>query len=979
MNITAISIAWAFLQIALLCSIALSFAWSLRGRRPQLVTAILAGSCVASLLLALTALVPTFQWTLAIDEATSRELVPTKQTNLRAPNSIQTSQFGTSQIQSPADNLHANRTVQPTSNDSLTFAAIRTFVSQYLRHVDREVRGAEAWQKPVARARNFSALLFLWVGLGFMSMLWCSGWLYMRRVLRCSQPVLDLSVLNFVASRAREFGLKRTPLVRESNQIPIGATVGWRRVTVLLHTDWREWSPDERVAVISHELAHAARHDFAWVIISSWTRILLFFHPMVHAMIHRMRFEQELAADQLAAGKLGNAKAYGRALASLALRSQQSLATSNAKLGSMLAAGQICVTRRVIMLRQGSLKPISSRSRWSMLAVATIACTAIPLAGLRGTTQEPEVPKTSSNDTTKQKEDPEESKPKPLSKEFQLANPPVEFKGLMVYRPGRFRTGEFGPEAAWLQEWFAISALGKPMPDRAVVYGECTGQLKWSDEERKHGFFGLSAGFREGDSTSPGELSQLLNLFDPKNRKLRTVSKEMIDGRTISGVTNNSTADEPEKWLIDDEQGYFLGSHEQALEFARGQKFALAAIPVAFHDDTINAAFGMVYNNCDQWPSELESFFKDSPRAEEFQILGFKPASNIIKDLLQFGVFFDGCKTPACNVRAVLRDARSAQRFATQVTTLVELGKVAIDAWSTETKATTKEAATKEASSEVATEAATMEAAKSILETMKITVSDSQVLFQFDIFVSSLSQAGGPIAHSSAGWININARAKCESIGSVTVQPEMSFLSQPSLFGQTLNASEYLGKTVLLELEIQCNEEASSESGAFVLASRQEQPSVDAYAGRLPLQQGSPYVGHRVISAKSIAANGSSAWPESIQAEHRAQRNSLTSGAATRNLTIPFTVPKDSQHISFGCYSKNSEIRVSNVKFQVAEELVEQSLSTSGVTDATADIPYSVMVVPGFTIRNAPIELNFEQLERNSVETAARPTGNQTR
>jgi len=224
------------------------------------------------------------------------------------------------------------------------------------------------------------------------------------------------------------------------------------------------------------------------------------------------------------------------------------------------------------MLRQGSLKLISSRSRWSVLAVATIACTAIPLAGLRGTIQEPDVPKASSGDMPKEKESENnsagETKPKPLSKEFLAAYPPVEFKGSIVYRPGRFCAGGFGPEAAWLQERFAISALGKPMPGGVTIHGECIGDTPRADEERMHGGFGLSASFHEGDATVPGPLSKSA---DPLlGRKMRTVSTVELDGRKIAGFTHSSTFNEPEKWLIDDEHDYE------------------------------KAAFAMVYDDCDQ-------------------------------------------------------------------------------------------------------------------------------------------------------------------------------------------------------------------------------------------------------------------------------------------------------------------------------------------------------------------------------------------
>ena len=961
MNINLISIAWAFLQIALLCSLSLVVAWSLRCRRPQLVTALLSGTCIASLLLAMVSVVPKFQWTLAMDDAATttsatRDSRDGLDVHSHPPIAVasQDGNVSAARVQMEAEEVIA-------SAGAREFDALRTWISQSLRLVDREVRGAEAWQKPVSAVRNYSLLLLGLTGLSAMSLLWCSSWLYMQRILRRSQRVEDQSILTLVASQSLGFGLKRIPSVFESNLVSIGATVGWRHVTVLLHSDWREWSPEEQTAVISHELAHAARHDFAWVIISSWTRILLFFHPIVHLLIHRLRLEQELAADQLAAGKAGSAKAYGRALASLALRSQQSTRNSHVRFSSMLAAGQICVTRRVTMLRQGSLKPIPFRSRWSIWAVSAIACSAIPIAGLRGITEEP-IPKTKSvAESTTPSDSDEQSKPKPLSKEFLTAYPPIEFKGAMVYRPGRFRAGEFGPEAAWIQEWFAASMLGKPMPDRATVYGECKGILKWTDEERKHGAFYLQAGFHEGESTSPGQLTKMVDPLTGRSQNMRTVSMQELDGRTISAVTNSTTSDEPERWLIDDERGFFLGSHEQAVAFAHGQKFALDSIPENFREDYLNAAFGVVYDRCDQWHSKLEAHIKDSPREAEFQILGLQSQMAILKDLKQLGVFVDGCRTPACSIRALMRDEGSAKRLATQMATLVELGKVAVATMPSDLDKLEKQASS------------------SILNTMQIAAVRSEVQFQFDIFIPSL--ADGPMSEfrSTAGWANINSSAKCEAVGAVTVRPELSLWSTPGLFGQTLDASEYRGKTVLLELAMQCNEEAASQAGAFVWASCQEQPTLAAYSSRLPRQQGSPYVGHRVLAAKSTAANGSSAWSDAFNAKQRFEDIALLPDAPSRTLTVPFTVPNDAEHLSFGCYSKNSEIRISNLKFQVVDGVSNQTIATGFVKDATEDVPYNVLLVPGYTIRKSPVELNFEQSFPKSVEVAGRPAGNESR
>lgn len=949
MNFTAISIAWSFLQITILCSFSLTAAWLLRGRRPQIVTAMLAGACVASLVLAAIAIVPTCQWSLASQQVTRPEpksIVASEATiRLESPNrSSDEADVGTKEF----DETGARAAFATTGTSG--FERLQQFFSQYLQRVDDNVRDVEVWQRPIATARNVSLLLFIVTGLAAMTLVWCFSWLYMRKILQCSVPVEDEELLNLVSVLATSFGLKRKLDVRESSLVPIGATVGWRRVTVLLHRDWRTWSPEERTAVIAHELAHAIRHDFVWVIISSWTRNLLFFHPMVHALIHRMRLEQELAADQLAAGKVGNAKAYGRALASLAIRSQRSSGASSARLGSMLSAGQICITRRIIMLKQGSLVPIHTRSQWSKWAVAAIACTAVPLAGLRGTTQEPVVDKPVSESPLKE-DAAEASKPKPLSKEFLAAYPPLEFKGATVYRPGRFRSGEFGPEAAWINDYFSISMLGQPFPDKATLYGEGHNIISWNDEGREHGRSSFGLGFREAESTNPGQLTRFFHLpFEFANRQFRVAKTETFDGRTISGVTNSLTEDAPEKWLIDDELGYFLGTLDEAKQYIRGQRFALESIPENFREDFQNAAFGVVFSDCDTWPSRIETFFKGAPAKEKFQVFGWQPTVAMIKDVSQIGLFADGCKSPACSVCAVTKDARSAKRLANQIRTLVELGKVAL------------------ASISIETTAPEIQAAQSILDTLTIVENGAEVRVQFDIFVPSVSQELVKANSKMLGWIDVNSYLTAEANGTVSSNASDMVVAFPSLVGQTLDAAAYRGKTAELELDIQCKEDEANRAGAFIWTSKKEKTAKLTLAGRTPRQQDSPFTGHRVLDAKTSAANGTSAFSESLDMARHDGKALLPEDAPFRTLKVQVTVPAEAEHLSFGFYSKNSQVRVRNVKLHTME--MNKSSKQIGI-DATADVPYNILVMPGYKIGSEPTNLNFESSASETVRQAA--------
>ncbi len=994
MNVELVSIVWACLQIGGLCTVSLSIAWLLRGRRPQLVSAMLAGTCLATLLLALVALVPHCQWTFVTAElgktnTTTQDANPTTWSpadpasggDAPAAHSEQSTASNRANSTNSADSIATEHNAGSQPGSLITFQSLRNLLSRALERVDLEVRLAEEWQQPLAAARNYGIGFFLLVGLSAMSLLWCSSWLYVRRVLKSSQPLDDTNILSLVASHARAFGLRRTPVVRESHQVPIGATVGWYRVTVLLHADWRDWTDQEKSAVIAHELAHAARHDFAWVVIASWTRILLFFHPLVHLLIHRWRMEQELAADQLAAGKVGNAKAYGRALASLALRNQLSLGTSNSHMGSMLAAGQICVTRRVLMLKQGSLQPVQSRSRWSLAIVIAIACSAGPIAGLRGTAQEPSraavaataTPPTQVNTATEaangaesvattgptSEEGDEAAIPttfKPLSKEFLEAYPPLVFKGSLVYRPGRLRAGEFGAEVAWVQELLTVAMLGRPMPDDAVVHGDCPFTLRWRDEARQHGSVDIAASFREGESTIAGQLGNL-SRFHGMFRSMRAVTNQQYGGRTISGVTYSATDDQPEQWLVDDDAGYFLGSLEDAKKFIQGQRFAVDAIPESFRDDYLNSAFAIVFTDCEQWHAKIATYTMGSTKEATFQVV-----MQLIKDAKQIGLFVDGCQSPACTIRAEMLDESAAKRLADQSKALVEMAKLAI----LSTPPTNDESAME------------FELVRSFWETLSITTHRTEVHFQFDVFAPSMDN-GSIFAEFSSivGWQNINGSLTLHEsdIPYVEITPIGSAPTFPSLFSQTLDARNYRGKTVSMEMELQCHEESLGETGVFAWASRHEAVDPEIADGSKPLRSHSPYAGHRMLAARTSACDGVSTFRSSQEPQYREAR---TPGTQWRKMAVQMVVPDDAEHLSFGCYSERDVIRMRNADLRIItpnnspSSTTEHSHDALG-HDALANMPYNVLIVPGQEIRSEPLNLRLTDEPAESIRQATQP------
>jgi hypothetical protein len=92
-------------------------------------------------------------------------------------------------------------------------------------------------------------------------------------------------------------------------------------------------------SLLIHELAHIRRHDYLVNILQSVIETLLFYHPAVWWVSHRIRVEREHCCDDVAVTVMGNPVVYAKALATLeTLRSQPqfALAASDGKLLSRI-------------------------------------------------------------------------------------------------------------------------------------------------------------------------------------------------------------------------------------------------------------------------------------------------------------------------------------------------------------------------------------------------------------------------------------------------------------------------------------------------------------------------------------------------------------------------------------------------------------------------------------------------------------------
>jgi beta-lactamase regulating signal transducer with metallopeptidase domain len=227
-----------------------------------------------------------------------------------------------------------------------------------------------------------AGILGFGVVLGLLQL--AGGLLSVRAYRRASQALDDAELLELMDCLRAELSLTRSVALRQSDNLATAATIGWTRPVILLPPTWREWTQDQRRAVLAHELAHVARGDYSACVLAQLCVALHFYHPMIHWLAARLRLEQELAADATAALLVGGRKLYLQSLAELALH------TTERPLGwpaHTFLPTQGTFLRRIEMLRD-SKHAFSSTSRRGIVhrwaAVGLLVVGAAVIAGLRG-------------------------------------------------------------------------------------------------------------------------------------------------------------------------------------------------------------------------------------------------------------------------------------------------------------------------------------------------------------------------------------------------------------------------------------------------------------------------------------------------------------------------------------------------------------------------------------------------------------------
>ncbi len=181
---------------------------------------------------------------------------------------------------------------------------------------------------------------------------------------------------------ARGFGIARAVRLRIVDGLVDGlaspVTAGWWKPVVLVPAPLVSGMPPQLLeALLAHELAHVRRCDYLVNLVQSVIETLLFYHPAVWWISHRIRVEREHIADDLAARRIGEPRRLALALSEL-----EKLQFSNNKLAMAANGGDLM--QRIKRLVRPDMQALNWKAAIPVLGLSAtllVGCAQTPVAG----------------------------------------------------------------------------------------------------------------------------------------------------------------------------------------------------------------------------------------------------------------------------------------------------------------------------------------------------------------------------------------------------------------------------------------------------------------------------------------------------------------------------------------------------------------------------------------------------------------------
>jgi beta-lactamase regulating signal transducer with metallopeptidase domain len=207
---------------------------------------------------------------------------------------------------------------------------------------------------------------------------------------RSARPVDDNRWLGLLRRLSTQYGIQRPVVLLESESTDVPVTWGIVYPVVLLPATAHQWDEDQRIAVLTHELAHVKRFDALSQLLAQVVLGLQWFNPVVWLAVRRMRLEREHACDDFVLVAAGaRASRYADDLLGFARRLNRPTAPAAAALA--MARRSELEGRLLAILDPAMKRTAIRRARVASLTMGVILL-AMPLAAFRPATRVVTIP-----------------------------------------------------------------------------------------------------------------------------------------------------------------------------------------------------------------------------------------------------------------------------------------------------------------------------------------------------------------------------------------------------------------------------------------------------------------------------------------------------------------------------------------------------------------------------------------------------------
>jgi beta-lactamase regulating signal transducer with metallopeptidase domain len=197
-------------------------------------------------------------------------------------------------------------------------------------------------------------------------------------VLKARAAVLvDAPWLTALARAQQRMGFKHGTALLTSHDLPSPISWGVVRPVILLNAEAAE-SHAEAEAIITHELAHVARLDWAKLLLSRVAVALLWFNPLVWLLAREAHQLREEAADDAVLATDIDETEYARLLVGVARHECRGILIG----AHGVAPARNSLARRVKRVLDGAVKRAPGGWRWGSAAAFFAAGMAVPVAAL---------------------------------------------------------------------------------------------------------------------------------------------------------------------------------------------------------------------------------------------------------------------------------------------------------------------------------------------------------------------------------------------------------------------------------------------------------------------------------------------------------------------------------------------------------------------------------------------------------------------